>query len=101
LTFKSFKAEVLITNFIVENNFSIATADKCVPLLRNMSPDSQITKQYQYVKTKTVCILSRALTPSFNVDLVLKMKANSYTLATGGSNDSYLSKNESFGRKDS
>jgi hypothetical protein len=29
------------------------------------------------------------------------MKANSYTLATGGSNDSYLSKNESFGRKDS
>ena len=46
-------AEVLMTNFIVENNFFIATADKCGPLLRNMSPDSQIAKQYQYAKTKT------------------------------------------------
>jgi hypothetical protein len=38
---------------------------------------------------------------SFNVELVLKMKANSYTLATGGSNDSYLTKNELFDRKNS
>jgi len=45
-------AEVLVTNFRVENNVLIATADKCDPLLRNMSPDSQIAKQYQCVKIK-------------------------------------------------
>jgi hypothetical protein len=49
-------AEVLMTNLIVENSFPIATADKCGPLLKNMSPDSQIAKQYQCVKTKTVCV---------------------------------------------
>jgi hypothetical protein len=73
-------AEVLMTNFIVENNFLIATADKCDPLLRNMSPDSQIAKQYQCVKTKTVCILNRLLTLRFHIDLVYKTKANLYTL---------------------
>jgi len=69
-----------MTNFIVENNFLIATADKCGPLLRNMSPYSQIAKRYQCVKIKTVCILNRALTPRFHIDLVYKMKVNSYTL---------------------
>jgi hypothetical protein len=73
-------AEVLMTNFIVENNILIATADKCDPLLRNMSPDSQIAKQYQCVKTKTVCILNRLLTLRFHIDLVYKTKANLYTL---------------------
>ena len=74
-------AEVLMTNFIVENNILIATtADKCDPLLRNMSPDSQIAKQYQCVKTKTVCILDRLLTLRFHIDLVYKTKANLYTL---------------------
>jgi len=63
-------AEVLMTNFIVRNNFSIATADKRHTLLRNMSPDSQIAKQYQCVKTKTVCILNTALTLIFQIDLV-------------------------------
>jgi hypothetical protein len=61
-TFEISMAEVLMTNFIVENNFLIATADKCGPLLKNMSPDSQIAKQYQCVKTKTVCILNRVFT---------------------------------------
>ena len=73
-------AEVLMTNLIVENSFSIATADKCGPLLKNMSPDSQIAKQYQCVKTKTVCVLNRSLTPRFHIDLVYEMKANPYTL---------------------
>ena len=71
---KIFMAEVLMTNFIVENNVLIATADKCGPLLRNMSSDSQIEKQYQYVKTKTVCMLYRLLTLRFQVDLVYKWK---------------------------
>jgi hypothetical protein len=73
-------AEAVMTNFIVENYFLIATADKCDPLLRNMSPDSQIAKQYQCVKTKTVCILNRALTPRFHVNLEYKIRVNPYTL---------------------
>ena len=38
-TFKTSRAEVLMINFIVENNLSIAVADKCGPSFRNMSPD--------------------------------------------------------------
>ena len=45
-------------------------------LFRNMYPDSQITKQYKCAKTKSFYILNRALTQSFHIDLVSKMKAN-------------------------
>ena len=91
-----------MTNFIVENNFSIPVADKYGPLFKNRSPDSQIAKQYQCAKTKTVCILNRALArSSLHVDLVSKLKTDQYTLATDGSNNSDLTKNESFDRKNS
>jgi len=36
LAFKISRAEVLMTNFIVENNLPIAVAYKCGPLLRNL-----------------------------------------------------------------
>ena len=65
-----------MTNFMVENNLSIAVADKYGPLFRNMSPDSQIAKPYQCAKTKTVCTLNKALAPSYHVDLVSKEKTN-------------------------
>ena len=52
LTFKISRAEVLMTNFIVENNLPIALVDKCGSLFRNMFPDSQIAKQDQCAKTK-------------------------------------------------
>ena len=38
-TFKTSRAEVLMINFIVENNLSIAVADKFGQLFRNMFPD--------------------------------------------------------------
>ena len=103
LTFKIFMAEVLMTNFIVENNVLIATANKYGPLLRNNHICPQIRKlqNYQCVKTKTVCILNRALIPRFHIDLVYKMKANPCTkfIATCRSNDSDLTKNKSLDRK--
>ena len=71
-------------------NLPNAIANKCDPLFRNMFP--QIAKQYQCAKTKTFCILNRALSPSVHVDLISKMKPNPYTLATDGSNDSNLTK---------
>jgi len=68
-----------------------------------MFPDSQIAKQYKCAKTKSfyiLIIINRALTQSFHIDLVSKMKVNGlYTLATDGSNDSDLTKIESFDRK--
>jgi hypothetical protein len=91
-----------MTNFIAENDLSIAVADKFGQLFRNMSSDWQIAKQYQCAKTKTVCILNRALArSSLHVDLVSKLKTDQYTLATDGSNNSDLTKNESFDRKNS
>ena len=87
------RREVLITNCIVVNNLLVAVADICAgseicPQIQN----SKISKQYHCTKTKTSCILNRALAQSFHVDLVLKMKSNPYmcTLATDRSNDSDL-----------
>ena len=91
-----------MTNSINENDLSIAVADKFGQLFRNMSSDWQIAKQYQCAITKTFCILNRALArSSLHVDLVSKLKTDQYTLATDGSNNSDLTKNESFDRKNS
>ena len=57
LTFKISRAEVLMTNFIVENNLPIALVDKCSPLFRSMFPDSQIAKWDQCAKTKLFALL--------------------------------------------
>jgi hAT family C-terminal dimerisation region len=92
LTYKVSRAEVLMTNFIVENNLPIAVSDKCGPLFKSMFPDSDIAKNYQCAKTKTFCILNGALAPSFHAALVNVMQNNPYSLATDGSNDSDLTK---------
>ena len=95
-------AEVLMTNLIVENSFSIATADKCGPLLKNMSPDSQIAKQYQCVKTKTVCVTEQVANTKISYwSSIWNESQPIHFIATCGSNDSYLTKNELFDRKNS
>ena len=50
---------------MVNNNIPFAAADTFNSLLKDMFPDSKIAKVYASGKTKTTCIVNRALKPYF------------------------------------
>ena len=50
------KAEVMITNFLVQHNLPIATADLLGPFFKEISPDSKIAAAYASGPTKTSAI---------------------------------------------
>ena len=47
------RAEVKMTNFMVEHNIPFATTDHLSLLLGNIFPDSQIAKGFSSARTKT------------------------------------------------
>ena len=57
------KAEVRLTNFLVQHNLPIATADHLCPLFREIFPDSRIAKSYKCARTKAAAILNEAIAP--------------------------------------
>ena len=89
---KHIRAEVLHTNFIVQDNISFLTADHMAPLYRAMFPDSNIAKNFICKRTKTTCILNKALYPRIKTNLVEYMSENPYALVNDGSSDCSLSK---------
>ena len=84
--------EVKITTVLAHHNVPIAVADHLSPLLRDVFSDSEIAKVYSCARTKATCILNGAVGPYFQMSLVDKMKAEPFSLATDGSNDSGLQK---------
>ena len=60
---KTLKAEVMVTNFLVQHNLPIATADHLGPLFKAIFPDSQIASKYAAARTKTSAILNIAMGP--------------------------------------
>jgi len=58
-------AEVKMAAAIVDNNIPFAAADTFCPLLKEMFPDSEISKSCASARTKTTCIVNRALKPYF------------------------------------
>ena len=50
---------------MVNNNIPFAAADTFNSLLKDMFADSKIAKAYASGKTKTTCIVKRALKPYF------------------------------------
>ena len=83
---KQIRAEVLHTNFIVQH-ISFLTADHMAPLYRTMFPDSNIAKNFRCKRTKTTCILNKALYPRIKTNLVEYMSENPYALVNDGSSD--------------
>ena len=57
------KAKILHTEFIVQHNISINTAEHLNKLYSKMFPDSKIVKNFHCSRTKTTCILNNALAP--------------------------------------
>ena len=90
---RQIRAEVLHTNFIVQHNISFLTADHMAPLYnRAMFPDSNIAKNFRCKRTKTTCILNKALYPRIKTNLVEYMSENPYALVNDGSSGCGLSK---------
>ena len=86
------KAEVKMTGFIAEHNIPLAVADHLGPLFKDIFPDSKIAKNYACGKTKSTCILNRAIKPDLQSSLLEHIKNNYFSISTDGSNDQGLSK---------
>ena len=89
---KATKAEVMVTNFVVQHNLPIATANHLGPLFKAIFPDSKIASQYASTQTKTSAILNYAIQLHCHETLVEHCKSHPFALGTGGSNYSGLLK---------
>ena len=74
---------------IAQHNVPIALADHLSPLIRNVF-DGEVAKGYACAKTKTSCILNRAIASEFKAELVSAMQKLPYSLSVDGSNDVQL-----------
>ena len=59
--------------FLAEHNLVIAAVDHLSALVKEYFPDSKITKSYLCAKTKTFCILNRAIYPELQQSLIDEM----------------------------
>ena len=81
------KAEVKITGFLAEHNLPVAVADHIGPLLKDIFPDSKIASAYACDRTKSTCILNRAIKPDLQATLTDQMRESCFSISTDGSND--------------
>ena len=79
--------EVMVTNFIVQHNLPIATADHLPQLFKNVFPDSKIAASYANAKTKTFVIINKTFEPYCHSYLVNYCKSNPFSAGHDGSND--------------
>ena len=86
------KAEVKITGFLAEHNLPISVADHIGPLLKDIFPDSKIASAYACGRTKSTCILNRAIKPDLQAKLTDQMLESFFSISTDGSNDQNLEK---------
>jgi hypothetical protein len=75
-----------MTNFLVEHNLPISTADHLSPLLSVMFPDSKIAKEFACKRTKATYILHEIAGDCQRkvVQIIGKLP---FTILTDGSND--------------
>lgn len=86
------RAEVKVSTVLAHHDIPVAVTDHLSPLFKDIFPDSEIAKLYSCARTKTTCILNGALAVDLQKSLVDHMKAEPFSLATDGSNDSGLQK---------
>ena len=70
----------MITNFLLQHNLPIATADHLGLLFKEIFPDSKITAAYASGRMKTSAILNVALGPHCHNDFVDQGKNHPFSL---------------------
>ena len=86
------RAEVIITNFLVQHNLPLATSDHLGPLFRSAFPDSDIAKQYSCGRTKTCAIVNKAMGSHCHQYVVQHCLQHPFSLGIDGSSDSDVEK---------
>ena len=89
---KVLNAEVIVTNFLIQHNLPLATADHLGPLFRTIFPDSKIASSYACARTKTFTILNEAFAPHCHDYIVEHCKSHPYSVGHDGSNDTGIQK---------
>ena len=84
--------EVIVTNFLVQHNLPLATADHLGPLYKSIFSDSQIASSYDCAKIKTFTILNEAFAPHCLDYIVQHCKTHPYSVGHDGSNDAGIQK---------
>ena len=77
---------------MAEHNVPIAAADRLSALVKDCLPDSKIVQFYSCAKTKTFCILNRAINLDLQQLLIGEMKVSIFSLSTDVINDQNLVK---------
>ncbi|KAK6481138.1 hypothetical protein HHUSO_G17313 [Huso huso] len=84
---KARRAEIKVAVTMVNHNVPLAVANHFSPLMKECFKDSDVAQRYGAARTKTTCIINRAIAPYLHDELVKKMRNRPYTLSTDGSND--------------
>lgn len=86
------KAEVMVTNFLIQRNLPVATAGHLGPLFKTIFPDSKITQSYACSATKTAAIINKAMGPHCHQYTVEHCKNHPFSLGIDGSSDTDVKK---------
>ena len=78
--------------FVAEHNLSFSTADHFTKLCKKMFSDSKVADKFSCGRTKTRSIISHALAPAVNADVVHAYTTNPFTILCDGGNDKYNKK---------
>ena len=84
---KVLNVEVMVTNFIVQHNLPIATADHLAQLFKNVFPDSKIAASDASAKAKTFAIINKAFEPYCHSFLGDYCKSNPFNVGHDESSD--------------
>ncbi|XP_072168656.1 uncharacterized protein [Diadema setosum] len=86
------RAEVKVAMTMVQHNVPLAFADHLSPLMKECFRDSPVATGYRSARTKTSCIVNRALAPYYHRKTVQQLQQQPFSLSTDGSNDTGLKK---------
>ena len=82
----------MVTNFLVQHNLPLATADHMGPLFKAIFLDSKIASLYASGRTKTSAMINVAMGPHCHTHLVDHCKSHPFSLGINGSNDTGVNK---------
>ena len=86
------RAEVKVSNFLVQHNSPLVTADQLQPLLKIIFPDGKIALSYSSARTKTTAIVNEAFGTLHHDFIVQHCQNYPYSCDTDGSNDTGIPK---------
>ena len=89
---KVLNAKVMVTNFLVQHNLPLATADHHGPLFKSIFTDSKIASSYLCAETKTFTIVNETFAPHCLDYIVKHCKTHPYSVDHDGSNNTGIQK---------